>query len=168
MKLVKDFESDELNLDRNNYAINIITLTSKDTKAKHLKKFRPIIVVLRFFANALNNRLIKIADRLICANQTTFIKRRFILESMIESGLILKLDYEKAYDRVSWGFIKEMLRSRGFGAKWKRWFKNVIQGGSICIRINDKNSAYFKPRKVLGKETLYPQSYSTWLLTFSQ
>jgi hypothetical protein len=101
MKLVKDFESDELNLDRNNYAINIITLTSKDTKAKHLKKFRPIIVVLRFFANALNNRLIKIADRLICANQTTFIKRRFILESMIESGLILKLDYEKAYDRVS-------------------------------------------------------------------
>jgi SAM-dependent MidA family methyltransferase len=58
--------------------------------------------------------LIKIADRLMSKNQTAFIKGRFILESVVaahevihdihknkESGVILKLDYEKAYDRVS-------------------------------------------------------------------
>jgi hypothetical protein len=114
------------------------------------------------FAKALNNRLIKIADRLICANQTAFIKGRFILESVVaaheiihdihrcnESGIILKLDYEKAYDRVSWGFIEEMLISRGFGVKWRSWMRKVIQGGSLCIRINDENSVYFKPGKGL-------------------
>ena len=107
------------------------------------------------FAKALNNRLIKLADRLICPNQTTFIKGRFILESVVaaheiihdihrnkESGIILKLDYEKAYDRVSWDFIEEMLISRGFRAKWRSWMKRVIQGGSICVRINNENSVY--------------------------
>jgi len=131
MNLVKDFESGQLNLDRINYAI--ITLIPKEAEAKHLKKFRPISLIncsFKIFAKALNNRLIRLAARLICANQTAFIKGRFILESVVaaheiihdirrcnESGVILKLDYEKAYDRVSWGFIEEMLFSRGFGAK---------------------------------------------------
>jgi hypothetical protein len=62
----------------------------------------------------LNNRLITVADRLISSNQTTFIKGRYILDNIVaaheiihevhrskESKVILKLDYEKAYDRVS-------------------------------------------------------------------
>jgi mannosylglycoprotein endo-beta-mannosidase len=46
-----------------------------------------------------------------------------------ESGIILKLDYEKTYDRVSWSFLEEMLKSRGFGAKWRGWIEKVVQGG---------------------------------------
>jgi mannosylglycoprotein endo-beta-mannosidase len=38
-----------------------------------------------------------------------------------EEGVVLKLDYEKAYDKVSWSFHKEMLVSRGFGMKWRGW-----------------------------------------------
>ena len=30
-------------------------------------------------------------------------------------GVILKLDNEKAYNRVNWEFLVEMLTSRGFG-----------------------------------------------------
>jgi len=163
INLVKDFEADQLNLDRLNYAI--ITLIPKEAEAKHLKKFRPISLIncsFKVFAKALNKRLIKLADILICPNQTTFIKGRFILESVVaaheiihdihrnkESGIILKLDYEKAYDRVSWDFIEEMLISRGFRAKRRSWMKRVIQGGSICVRINNENSIYFKPGKGL-------------------
>jgi hypothetical protein len=29
-------------------------------------------------------------------------------------GIVLKLDYVKAYDGVDWHFIEEMLKSRGF------------------------------------------------------
>lgn len=155
MNLIKDFEAEKLNLDRLNYAM--ITLIPKEPEATHLKKFRPISLIncsFKIFAKALNNRLFKIADRLICANQTAFIKGRFILESVVtaheiihevhnnkESGIILKLDYEKAYDRISWTFIDDMLSSRGFGAKWRGWMKKVIQG--------DENSSFFKPGKGL-------------------
>lgn len=54
------------------------------------------------------------SNRLIFPNQTAFIKGRYILESVAlahevihevkksgSQGLVLKLDYEKAYDRVS-------------------------------------------------------------------
>jgi len=42
-----------------------------------------------------------------------------------------------------------MLESRGFGAKWRGWLQQVVRGGSICIRINDENSVFFKPGKGL-------------------
>ena len=57
----------------------------------------------------LNNRLVGVVDRLIASNQTVFIKGRYILESVEiihevhnnkEERVMLKLDYEKAYDRL--------------------------------------------------------------------
>ena len=109
------------------------------------------------FGKALNNRLLRVADRLISKNQTAFIKGRFILESVVaaheiihdihknkERGVVLKLDYEKAYDRVSWSFLEDMLVSMGFGVTWVKWIMKVVKGGSLCVRINDENSTYFK------------------------
>lgn len=163
MRLVRDFEVGGLNLDRLNYAI--ITLVPKEPDAKLLKKFRPTSLLncsFKIFGKALNNRLIRVADRLIAKNQTAFIKGRFILVSVVaaheiihdihknkEKGIVLKLDYEKAYDRVSWSFLEKMLLSRGFGGKWVSWVMKLVKGGSLCVRINDENSTYFKPRKGL-------------------
>jgi hypothetical protein len=62
---------------------------------------------------------------------------------------VLKLDYEKAYDRVSRTFLEEMLDSKGFGSKWRGWLQQVVRGGSLCIRINDENCNYFKSGKGL-------------------
>lgn len=75
INLVRDFEAGELNLGRLNYAI--ITLVPKEVEAKHLKKFKPTSLIncsFKVFAKALNNRLIKLSDRPICPNQTTFIR----------------------------------------------------------------------------------------------
>jgi hypothetical protein len=68
-----------------------------------------------------------VSGALIFPNQTTFIKGRYIQESVVcaheiihdvahseQSGFIFKLDYEKAYDRVNREFLFEMLRKRGF------------------------------------------------------
>jgi len=66
MSLVREFEFGNVNLGRLNYAV--ITLIPKEPEAKVLKKFRPISLLncsFKFFSKALNNRLIKVADKLL-------------------------------------------------------------------------------------------------------
>jgi hypothetical protein len=161
MALVRGFEKGELNISRLNYAI--IILIPKEEGAKNLKKFRPISLInssFKVFAKALNNILEKICDKLLSSNQTTFVKDRYILESVVstheiihhsvkegDKGVILKLDYEKAYDRINWQFLEEMMVSRVFGGKWISWIMKMVKGGSIAVRLNDENSSFFK----LGK-----------------
>jgi hypothetical protein len=73
----------------------------------------------KIFVKALNNRVEQICDRLLAPNQTTFVKGRYILESVVsaheilhdsmkrkEKGRILKLDYEKAYELIG-NFLKK-------------------------------------------------------------
>lgn len=62
---------------------------------------------------------------------------------------MLKLDYEKAYDRVSWEFLFEMLESRGFGSKWISWIKKLLFQGTFSVRINDTTGPYFVGGKCL-------------------
>jgi hypothetical protein len=35
-----------------------------------------------------------------------------------EVGVILKLDFEKAYDKVCWNFLLKCMRARGFYDRW--------------------------------------------------
>ena len=78
----------------------------------------------KIFSKILTFRLSRIAQRLRNANQCAFIKGRYILESIVvaheivhslhkkkDEGVILKLDYKKAYDKVSWDFLFEVLDS---------------------------------------------------------
>jgi hypothetical protein len=62
---------------------------------------------------------------------------------------ILKLNYEKAYDRVDWHFVENMLVSRGFGIRWVGWVMNLVKNGSIAVRLSDENSSFFKAGKGL-------------------
>jgi hypothetical protein len=69
---------------------------------------------------------------MLSQNQISFVKGRYILETVVstheishatmrakDKGLVVKLDYEKTYDRVSWQFLHDMMESRGFGPRWR-------------------------------------------------
>jgi hypothetical protein len=145
MDLVRGFEKEEVNVARVNYAM--IILLPKEEEAISLRKFRPISLIncsFKIISKTLNNRLESICNRLLASNQTSFVRGRFILESVVstyeiiheaarnkEKGIILKLDYEKVYDRVNWDFFEEMLVSRGFGRRWRDWILNMVKGVSL-------------------------------------
>jgi hypothetical protein len=69
-------------------------------------------------------------DRVISKPQNAFVKGRQITDLVLiasecldsrlssrESGLLCKLDMEKAYDHINWKFVLYLLRRYGFGEK---------------------------------------------------
>lgn len=63
------------------------------------------------------------------------------------SGVILKLDFEKAYDKVRWPFLYQTLRMKGFSSKWISWIKTFISGGSVAVNVNDDIGDIFQTKK---------------------
>jgi hypothetical protein len=65
------------------------------------------------------------------------------------SGVILKLDFEKAYDRVNWEFLQQTLQIKGFSQKWCHWINQFISKGSVGVKVNDDIGVYFQIKKGL-------------------
>ena len=99
----------------------VITLLPKIADVAWIQQYRPICLLnvsFKIFMKVLNNRLLNVADKLIGPSQTAFIPGRYIMEGVVilhetihelhrkkQDGVILKLDFEKAYDKLKWPFI---------------------------------------------------------------
>lgn len=71
------------------------------------------------------------------------------LKSEKEEGIILKLDFEKAYDRVSWDFLEEVLTRKGFSELWIKWMMQAVKGGRVAVEINGERGEFFRSYKGL-------------------
>jgi hypothetical protein len=134
-------------------------LLPKEQEVKRTQQYRPILMLnvsFKIFTKVLAKRLSSITSKFIKPSQTTFLPGRYILEGVVvlhktihelhrkrQKGLILKLDFEKAYDKVNWAFLQQVLRMKGFSAKWCQWIEKIITGGSVCVNVNDELGHYF-------------------------
>ena len=64
-----------------------------------------------------------------------------------EVGVVLKLDFEKAYDKVNWNFLFDCLHLWGFCDTWVNWIKAVVTGGIVCVKLNNVEGPYFISHK---------------------
>jgi hypothetical protein len=119
-------------------------------------------VVLSQFTKVLSIRLMEVAAETISKTQTAFIKGRNILEAVVilhelihelktkhQEGIILKLDFEKACDKVNWEFLKEVLVQKGFPGKRIDWIMKTVEGGKVCINVNNEQGEFSRTFKVL-------------------
>ena len=65
------------------------------------------------------------------------------------NGVILKLDFEKAYDKVKWPFLQQVLRMKGFNQTWGSWVEQYVSKGSVSVKVNDDLGRYFQSKKGL-------------------
>jgi hypothetical protein len=116
----------------------------------------------KWFTKVLTTRLTPLADKLISKSQTAFIPGRFILEGVVilheilhdltvtkTRGIVLKLDFEKAYDKVNWNFLIEVLKQKKFSETWISWIKQCVEGGKVGIKINGVHGNFFNNHKGL-------------------
>ena len=113
--------------------VSFLALIPKKVDAMEIKDFRPISLVggiYKIISKVLANRLRRVAHGLISYSQNAFVKGRQILDSFLIAsecinsklksgvlGVLCKLDVEKAFDHVSWGFLMYMLQHSGFSEK---------------------------------------------------
>jgi len=103
-----------------------------------------------------------VVDKLISPYQTAFIRGRNILEGVVivqevlhelritkKPRVILKLDFEKAYDKVSWPFLEEVMRRKGLDELWIHWINCAVKGGRVCIDLNGERGEFFRSFKGL-------------------
>jgi hypothetical protein len=163
LDMFSGFYHDKLDLYRLNFAL--ITIIPKENDARVMSKFRPISLLncsYKVFTKVLTNRIGVVADRIVASNQTTFIKGRYILESVVtaheilhdmhhnkQQGYVIKLDYENAYDKVNWQFLLDIIEKRGFGEKCLNWIKSVVIRGSVGLNINNVEREFFQTCKGL-------------------
>jgi hypothetical protein len=174
LEMFQELFRGELNLSSLNY--DMISLIPKLREANNIKQYRPIFLLnvdYKWFTKVLM-RLTAYAERLISNIQTAFIPGRYILEGVIVlheifhelrveklKGIVLKLDFEKAYDKVQWEFMMEVMRKKDFLDNWLDWMKQIIEGGSVGININGNPGNFFRTHKGLRQGDLCPPYFST-------
>lgn len=71
-----------------------------------------------------------------------------IYEEKSESFL-LKLDFEKVFDNVSWPFLFKLLGAKGFQELWISWVTYCLSSSRITCYVNDSLGSSFKMDKGL-------------------
>ena len=160
-KLCASFYEGNMNLESINTAF--ITLIPKKQNLEYANDFRPISLVslaLKFITKLLANRLQKIIIPLIHKNQYGFIKKRSIHDCLAwafeyihlchkskKEIVIIKLDFEKAFDKVEYSAILAMMKHMGFGEKFISWIKSILYSASTSVLLNGVPGKSIKCRR---------------------
>ena len=118
-------------------------------------------VLYKKFSNVLANRLKKILTSIITEHQSAFTKHRLISDNILvafetlhsmniykfsKSGyMAVKLDVSRAYDRVEWCFLEEVMRKLGFNERWIALMMICAKTISYSMLVNGEPKGLIHP-----------------------
>ena len=143
---------------------------------KDLKNWRPISLLnvdYKICSKAITLRLSKVLDSIIDPDQTCSVPGRSISGNVImlrdvldyigqtnETGILVSLDQEKAFDRVNRDFLMDLLKRFGFGLDFCRWISTFYAGAHMQIILNGwLTRPIFLRRGVRQGDSLSPLLY---------
>ena len=143
--------------------ILLLTLIPKVLHPEYISRFRPITlcnVSYKIITKTMANRLKEIMQGVVGPNQSSFVSSRQIVDNVVlyqevlhsmrlknsRKGIMtIKIDLEKAYDRLYWDFIQETLELLGLPPFWVCNFMSYIETLTLSILWNGKKLESFKP-----------------------
>ena len=134
----------------------------KDLPRNILKNWRPISLTntdYKILAKCLANRACKVIEKIVTKDQVGYIKGRNIsttirtIDDIIEywnlkdrPGILLALDFQKAFDSISKQFMLCAFRKFGFGTDFLQWVSTLFKNTRSCIIYNGWVSESFDVR----------------------
>lgn len=163
MKLLSDFHSKSVIPKGLNSSF--IALIPKLKEASSPADFRPISLMnstIKLLTKVLARRLSEVMNFLITNTQSAFIRSRQMsdcilitnevysaLHSKKCNGVIMKLDFAKAFDTINWKFIYHIMERMNLGERWVSWIKVLFDSSRISVLVNGTPTDEFSPLRGL-------------------
>jgi hypothetical protein len=68
-------------------------------------------------------------------------------KNKIKVRVVLKLDFEKAYDKINCDFLIQCLEKIGFNSTWCKWINKLLHDGTVSMKMNNEIGPYFTIHK---------------------
>ena len=148
---IEAFQQGSLSISQRRGTITLIP--KEEFNLTDLKNWRPITLLnidYKIISKVLAKRVEQCLPKLIHSDQTGFVHGRYIgqnirllsdimdyTDAMKSPGILLFVDFEKAFDTLEWPFILKALEAFNFGQNFIKWFSvlynnvqsSVINGG---------------------------------------
>ncbi|XP_071707923.1 uncharacterized protein [Rutidosis leptorrhynchoides] len=144
----------------NGFNSSFTTLVPKKTDPVSLNEYRPISLIGSYYkiiVKLLSLRIRKVIPNLIGFEQSAFIRGRNIMDGALIANesyaflktkriksMLFKVDFEKAFDSLSWEFSDDMMGIMGFGKKWRGWIASCLKSASVSVLVNGTPTKEFK------------------------
>jgi hypothetical protein len=132
-----------------------IVLIPKVDQPETMKEFRPISlcpIIYKIISKCMVNRLRPLLGDIISLNKSAFVPGRLITDNTLVAFECLhfieqntnhgknfcayKLDFSKAYDRVDWEFLQEVMQKMGFAHRWVDWIMACVTSVRYQVKFN--------------------------------
>ncbi|PNY01074.1 cysteine-rich receptor-like protein kinase, partial [Trifolium pratense] len=142
-----------------------IALIPKVDSPQRLNDFRPISLVgclYKILAKVLANRLRLVIGSVISEAQSAFVKDRQILDGILVANevvdearrskkelMMFKVDFEKAYDSVDWGYLNDVTGRMSFPTLWRKWIRECVCTATTSVLVYGSPTDEFPLRREL-------------------
>ena len=137
----------------------VLCLIPKKTNPLKLKNWRPISLLnqdYKILSKLVAERIKPCLHELIDPDQSGFLKGRYIGQNIISildilhyteneqiPGGLISIDFEKAFDKLEWSFIRKCLEFFHFPDNIKKWINIIYENIQSCVSNNGWQSDYF-------------------------
>ena len=144
----ESFEKGEMCLIRRNKQL-LHLLKKKGNDRCFIENWRPISLLnvdAKIMAKVIATRIRNVLPNVIHCNQSGYVKDRYIGETVRSifdimdftdreniPGLLIFIDFQKAFDTVEWDFLYKCLDAFNFGQYFIHWVKTFYRNIQSCV-----------------------------------
>ena len=140
-----------------------IALIPNEAQPSTPDKYRPITIcniIYKIVSKIIASRLKLFLPLIISPEQFGYVEGRQIMDNIIltheiiyslkqfkKPGMLLKIDLSKAFDSLSWLYIKKTLTAFGFAPPSIRWVMSLLSSSFFSVLTNGIPSSHFQPSR---------------------